>query len=275
MSALDDLLQSRGIGSPAVKAAALSARSKGPAEAPKTPGSCRIYDCVQGTTEWLALRAGIPTASNFDRIVTPGGKPSKSAEKYMLHLLAERLIGEPIEDRGYSHWMDRGSEMEAEAVNFYEFQRDVETVKVGFVTNEAGTVGASPDRFVGDKGLLEIKAPSEAIHMGYLLQTGSAYKEYRVQVQGQLWVCEREWSDTESYHPQLPEALYRVERDEPFIELLAAGVTAFTEVLEQQFQICVQRGWVAKKPKPQTKQAIDPLPPLSELVKSALLEMQK
>src|SRR3990167_1730476 len=96
-----------------------------------------IHNCIQGTPEWLRLRAGIPTASNFDKIVTPGGKASDSAEKYRLLLLAERLIGEPVDDKGYSHWMDRGSEMEAEAVRFYEFQRDIETVKIGFITNDA------------------------------------------------------------------------------------------------------------------------------------------
>ena len=235
----------------------------------------KIHDCVQGTTEWLNLRAGIPTASNFDKIVTPKGAASKQAEKYMFALLAERLMGHPIEERGFSHWMDRGSEEEGRAVAFYEFQKDIETVKVGFITNDAGTVGCSPDRRVGP-GLLEIKVPSESIHVGYLLQAGSAYEEYRVQVQGQLWIAEAEWSDVLSWHPELPPAIVRIERDEPFIAQLDKGVTAFAGVLEEYFEMVVARGWVREKPKQEP--ARNKLPSLDELVrtaKQALIDIQK
>src|SRR5439155_25787170 len=140
------------------------------------------YNCVQGTSEWLRLRAGIPTASAFDKIMTPGGKPSKQAEKYLWTLLAERLMGHPVTEF-VSMWMQRGSQLEVDAVRFYELQREIETLPVGFITNNAATIGASPDRLVGGDGLLEIKASSEAVHMGYLLQEGTAYDEYKIQCQ--------------------------------------------------------------------------------------------
>ncbi len=210
----------------------------------------RIHDCIQGTSEWTRLRAGIPTSSDFDKILTAGGSPSKQAEMYMFALLAERIMGHPRIEY-MSRWMDRGSQMEAEAVSFYELQRDCETVKVGFITNDEGTIGASPDRLVGDTGLLEIKVPSEAVHVSYLMQSGSAYDAYRVQTQGQLWIAEREWNDLLSYHPEMPPALIRVERDEKFIAQLSAAVSAFVEVLESQFALCVQRGWVTAPRAPQ------------------------
>jgi len=56
----------------------------------------KVWQVQQGTQEWLRVRAGIPTASAFDSIVTPSGKPSKSAERYMYTLLAERLMGHPV-----------------------------------------------------------------------------------------------------------------------------------------------------------------------------------
>ncbi len=202
-----------------------------------------LHDCIQGTTEWLNLRAGIPTSSDFDKILTAGGKPSKQGEMYMFALLAERIMGHPRIEY-MSRWMDRGSQMEVEAVRFYELRRDCDTVKVGFITNDAGTIGASPDRLVGDTGLLEIKVPSEAVHVSYLMQSGSAYDAYRVQTQGQLWIAEREWNDLLSYHPEMPPALIRVERDEAFILKLAQVITLFAEILEQQFAVCIQRGWV-------------------------------
>ncbi len=106
--------------------------------------------------------------------------------------------------------MDRGSQMEADAVAFYELQRDCDTVKVGFITNDDGSVGASPDRLVGESGLLEIKVPSEAVHMSYLLGSGSAYEAYKVQMQGQLWVSGKAFNDSLSFHPELPPALLRI-----------------------------------------------------------------
>jgi hypothetical protein len=217
-----------------------------PVKPPRQVGDTIIHYCAQGTSDWFNLRAGIPTASCFDKIITPGGNPSKSAEPYMFRLLAERIMGHPVEEFT-SRWMERGSGMEAEAVNFYQFQRECETEKVGFVTNLAGTIGASPDRRVhdnGEDGLLEIKVPAEHTHMSYLLQSGSAYEEYRVQVQGQLWVTGAKWSDVLSYHPELPPALMRIQRDEKFIEKLSAAVTAFSGVLDAKAEECRAKGWL-------------------------------
>lgn len=228
----------------------------------------KVYDCVQGTTEWLTLRSGIPTSSDFDKIITPKtGRPSGQAETYMFRLIAERLMGHPCIEF-MSQWMARGSEMEAEAVNFYEFQRDAETARIGFITNDAGTIGASPDRFVDDDGLLEIKVPKESTHVGYLLKH-HVDAEYFPQVQGQLWVSGRRYVDILSYHPELPPALIRVERDEAFIRMLEAAVTTFSQVLEAQYHLLLERG-VGRKEK------AGPAPPsLTDLLKQSLIELNK
>ncbi len=227
-----------------------------------------IHNCQQGSSEWLALRAGIPTASAFDQILTPGGKPSKSAERYLYTLLAERLMGHPVVEH-MSMWMQRGSDLEAEAVAFYELQSDADTVPVGFCTNDDGTIGASPDRLVGDTGLLEIKVPSEWIHMGYLLKSGSAYEAYKVQVQGQLMVTGRAFVDVLSWHPELPPALIRIERDEKFIAQLSAAVTAFSGVLEEQYRELEARGWAKAKTKPERELTA------AEAMRAALIEANR
>lgn len=222
-------------------------------------------EVIQGTSEWSALRAGLPTASGFDNILTPGGKPSKSAEKYLFALLAERMMGHPIVEYT-SHWMDRGSQMEAEAVSFYSFTRDTDTVKIGFITNDDGTVGASPDRLVGEDGLLEIKVPSEAVHVSYLLKK-AVDSAYYPQVMGQLWISERKWLDILSYHPEMPPALIRVERNEEYIEALSAAVMAFSEVLEQQSAYLEERGWLKERQSSERK--LPRLASLEELLKLA------
>ena len=174
-------------------------------------------------------------------------------------------MGEELE--GYeSAWMTRGKETEAEAVAFYELQTGADTEKVGFVTNAAGTVGASPDRLVGEPGLAEIKVCKPSTHIGYLLQDGKAYDEHRIQAQGQLWIAEdRDWNDLLCYCPGLPHAIHRIYREEAFLNALAAEMAAFVEELERLWQVCISRGWVAQDIP--TEKTGDPL--LDALLKSA------
>lgn len=214
------------------------------------------HQVQQGSSAWLELRAGIPTASDFESIVTPTGKISSAQERYLHTLLAERIMQRPTVEH-VSMWMERGSQMEEEAVEFYELQRDIETVPVGFVTNDARTIGASPDRLVGDDGLLEIKCPAEHTHVGYLLFK-SVDRKYYPQLQGQLWITGRQWVDILSYHPVMPPALVHVERDAEYIKLLADEVEKFSARLEAKAAELVERGLI--------KDNVEPIPPTLELL---------
>lgn len=189
-----------------------------------------LNDFQQGSAEWMMARLGIPTASQFERIITPTGKPSSQVDKYAHQLIAEQLLGAPLEDAS-SGFLERGTLLEARAVSYYELQLDAETVPVGFILRDDRRSGASPDRLVGDDGLLEIKVPAAHTHIGYLLDDKGI--GYRCQVQGQLWVSEREWCDTLSWHPTFPPALVRQHRDEAFIKLLAAGVAQFCDYVDE------------------------------------------
>ncbi len=226
----------------------------------------KIHDVAQGTTAWSELRSGIPTASCFDEIITPTGKLSKSQEGYMLTLLAERLMGHPLVEFT-SSWMQRGTEMESEADSFYRFQRDVDTQRIGFVTNDDETVGASPDRFVGEDGLLEIKVPAPHTHVGYLLFR-TVDKKYWPQIQGQLWVTGRKWADILSYHPEMAPALIHVERDEAYIAELAKAVTDFSALLETEYANLLEKGYGSSAKRPvRTASLID-------MLKQSLIEIQ-
>lgn len=190
-----------------------------------------VLDLAQGSDEWRKVRLGIPTASQFGKLITAKTtKPSSQADAYMDELLAEWALGAPLED-GDSLWMERGKEMEAEAALYYEMVRDIDTIPVGFVLRDDGLVGCSPDRLVGDDGLLEIKVPSAKIHMRYL-RTQAVEDDYRPQVQGQLWICGRQWLDLLSFNPELPSVIIRCERDEAFIAALTGIVEAFVVRLE-------------------------------------------
>lgn len=200
-----------------------------------------LVDCEQGTTEWAQARLGIPTASNFDKIITAKTmKLSTQIEGYAYRLIAEQVLKTPLDD-ATSGFMLRGSILERKAVQFYELQRDAETTPVGFVLRDDRRVGCSPDRFVGDEGLLEIKCPAAHTHIGYLLDEEGI--GYRAQVQGQLWITGRAWCDTVSYNPDMPPAIARQERDDAFIAKLAACVEQFLAYVDECKLRLVRRGY--------------------------------
>ena len=158
----------------------------------------------------------------------------------MFELVAERFMRRPTEQFS-TPWQIRGSFLESEAGRYYAFIRDCEPETVGFITNDAGTVGCSPDRLVGDDALLEIKCPAPHTQIGYLLNQGPSAK-YKPQIQGQLWLCgKRDWCDLLSYHPELPVALVRVERDDKFIAILSDAVERFSDELALKFDALVSK----------------------------------
>ena len=140
--------------------------------------------------------------------------------------------------------MQHGKEWEARAVASYDFLVGIQSTPCGFVTNDSRTVGASPDRFVGDDGLLEIKCPEAHTYTAYMLGIESPTGEaYRAQIQGQLWVCERQWVDFLAFHPELPPMdPIRVVRDEPFIAKLSAAVGDFSMRLEEAVAMLRAKG---------------------------------
>lgn len=195
-----------------------------------------IITCDQGTPEWFAARLGIPTASEFSTVIAKGkgSADSKTRKTYMLKLIGERMTGEPTE--GYSNiHMERGKVMEEEARNFYAFQTDNEPELVGFIRN--GEKGCSPDSLIGSDGLLEVKTKLPHLQLAVLL-SDQLPAEHKAQVQGQIWVAEREWCDFCSYWPGLPLFVTRVHRDEEYIKVLSDEVDKFlSEMNDLQEQI--------------------------------------
>ena len=183
----------------------------------------------QRSEEWYEARRGRPTASEFDRIVTPKAALSKSSVKYMNELLAQWMTGKSDEDLFENDAMAAGKALEPQAVAAFELHTELETQEIGFVTTDDGMIGASPDRLVGDTALLEAKCPFAAsVHVGYM-RAGGVAEEYKCQVQGQLWVAERDVSYTVSYHGGLPTVIVKVGRDEPFIKVLGPSIRQFVD----------------------------------------------
>lgn len=195
-----------------------------------------ITDMLQGSEMWHQIRLGKVTASRMQDVLSKGrgSAPSKTAETYMMELIAEKLTGQakPFFENDAMKW---GTETEPQARAMYELSSSNDVLEVAFIElNEF--VGASPDGLIGDDGMLEIKCPTTITQIKRAL-TDNYSQDYTAQIQMQLWVAEREWCDFLSFDPRLDiDASYllqRVYRDEKFIEDMAAKTNLFIEKMNE------------------------------------------
>ena len=187
------------------------------------------HKCVPRSEEWRAMRLGKPGTSEFHRIVTPTGKISSQAKEYAVRLVAELMLGRSIGDDIQTQYMVRGIETEDNAIEAFEFQTGLDTQPGGYVTTDDGLIGCSPDRLVGDFGILEIKVPAANTHVGYLLDPESMERDKYPQIMGQMLVCERDYDYLVSYHDLLPIAIRKVGRDEKYIDTLRTALYTFVQ----------------------------------------------
>ena len=194
-----------------------------------------ILDHEQGSEEWLTARLGKPSASMFSKLITATGKPSSSADGYINQLIAERLTGQS-EPFYVNELMARGTELEPEAREAYEFISGNEVIETGFILDTSFEFGCSPDGLIADQGGLEIKVPAPQTMVSYLRDNQAGVKKYWQQIQGCMWISQREWWDFFAYHPEMPHVLVRVERDEDYIAKLAYEVTKAVKVILNEME---------------------------------------
>jgi len=185
-----------------------------------------IIDCEQGTPEWDACRLGIPTASNFGKILTAIGKMSAQRQDYMYDLAGEAVSGRH-EETFTSFRMQQGSEKESESRMVYEMENEIEVRQVGFVyKDERRMFGCSPDGLIDPDGGFESKDAKFTVQIKRLFD-GKMVTEHIPQVQGCLYVCERDWWHFRSYCSGLPSLDIRCERDEKYISRLSEELEKF------------------------------------------------
>ena len=195
----------------------------------------------QRTEEWFKQRLGKVTASAIANVIakTKTG-PSASRENYSTQLTLERLTGQQAEFYTNAA-MEWGTATEPQARQHYEIYRDVFVDEVGFITHPLiEMAGASPDGFVGEDGLVEIKCPESKTQMETLLNQKVPTK-YMPQMQWQLACTGRKWCDFVSFDPRMPENLQifvqRVERNDLYIKMLEEEVTLFLAEIDEKVKI--------------------------------------
>jgi len=192
----------------------------------------------QGSDEWKQARLGHVTASNMADVMSKGKGSAEAVGryKYKVKLVAERLTqtsGESFTNAA----MEWGIEQEQFACIEYEASRNVFVERTGFwLHSKIQWLGVSPDRLVGDEGLIEVKCPNTTTHLGYLFENRIP-PDYYKQIQCQLWVTGRQWCDFVSYDPRLPKRnqllIVRTERDESLIKEMEAETIQFLSEVNQ------------------------------------------
>ena len=77
-----------------------------------------LHEVAQYSEGYDRLKIGIPTSSNFHKIITPQGKPSKQWREYACVLIAERILQHKIEFYN-SPAMERGSVKASQLSSFF------------------------------------------------------------------------------------------------------------------------------------------------------------
>ncbi len=194
----------------------------------------------QDSPEWATARLGKVTASRISDVVakTRSGWGA-SRGNYLAQLLCERLTGKQAETFTNAA-MQWGVENEPQARRVYEFEEDVAVQPAAFVQHpRIEAAGATPDGFVGDDGLIEIKCPLTKEHIETLLDKRPSSK-YVYQVQWQLACTGRRWDDFVSFDPRMPGEMQmfklRIQRDDALIEELEAEVQTFLGELDAKLE---------------------------------------
>ena len=184
----------------------------------------------QGTVEWLAQRAGKFTGSRFADLLARNkktGEPLTAYHNLIWHIVVERLTGQPVEGpSGFA--LQWGHEVEPYAREAYELETGHFVEEVGFILHpDYPFVGASPDGLINADGGIEMKCPkSSPVHLERFIS--GVPDEYIAQIQGCMWVTNRQWWDFVSYDPRMPEShrilIIKIHRDNDYIKRLEASV---------------------------------------------------
>lgn len=187
---------------------------------------------IQGSADWFAARCGRITASRIGEATRRLKKGGWGAERaaVMAELVAERLTGETAHHY-VSPVMAWGSQQQAAAAIAYEFETGCAVAEAGYVQHPTiEDSGASPDGYVGDDGLIEIKCPTTQTHIA-TLDAQEVPPEHLPQILWQMACTGRQWCDFVSYDPRLPAHLQlfvkRVDRDDAIIAEFETDVRQF------------------------------------------------
>jgi hypothetical protein len=195
----------------------------------------KIHPAVQGTQAWLEARAGVPSASELGNLITDkfAIRKGEMVQTYLARKLAEKWTGGPL--MGCESWAtEQGQLLEELAIPWLEFEHDLTVQRVGFITNDEGTFGASPDGIIGGENRqvgLEIKCLQPIGHVKALLG-GLVPEEYLPQIHGGMFATGFNSWNFLAFNRGFPPLWLTMERDDAKQEVIFDALTMFQERFE-------------------------------------------
>jgi exodeoxyribonuclease (lambda-induced) len=203
-------------------------------------------EATQGSPNWVAARRGHLTASRMRDVLAVSkkdGKPLEARTRYMMELVAERVTG--ISTEHYvTAAMQWGLDHEAEARAAYEAYTGNVVREAGFILHPSiEWFGASPDGFVDDRMLIEIKCPSTVKFIEWV-KAGVVPEEHKPQMLAQMACTGIKTCEFVAYDPRVQRGrnLFIARFDPIFGSIFGVedAASAFLAEVDQMFTSFVQ-----------------------------------
>jgi hypothetical protein len=197
--------------------------------------------------------------SGFKDMMTQGRSKTEyfglTAKSYAKRIAAE-MVGVQFPDLNTPE-IRHGINYEFEAILAYEKKtgNQVTIPQDRIVSKALKYVSGLPDGLVGTDGIIEVKCPNLTNHLDNVLE-GAQLAMYDYQIQGYLWLTDRQWCDFVSYSPaeimgyndeiiaRCPERLQigiiRVDRNEEVIAALTERMPIFWNLVMEYKNKLVQ-----------------------------------
>ena len=184
----------------------------------------------QGSEEWFQNKLGIPSASKFAAVQAAG--EGKTRTKYLRQLAGEIVSGIPRVDF-HNDDMDDGNAQEPHLRALYAMVTGTDPQVTGFCKRElpSGWVGASPDAWLGDDGVLEIKRARPDVLIE-IMQDARPPSRHIAQCQGVMLVTGRRYCELAIGHEGMPMFRRRILRDSSYQARLEIALEAFNQELK-------------------------------------------
>lgn len=158
----------------------------------------------QRSAEWFSARTGKLTASRMAdalAVLKHGGDSAARRD------LKKQIIAERMTDIVAPHYvtpaMQWGIDCEEDARGKYQQLTGRHVAECGFIDHfDIDNFGASPDGLIGPDGLIEIKCPTTATFLDWLVCPG-APEAHHPQMLAQLACTGRAWVDFVAYDPRI------------------------------------------------------------------------
>lgn len=179
----------------------------------------KLHNVLQGSEDWHNLRLEFPFTSTSSQAVASMGKGIQTHIKNKLLI----IYGLEEDTQVWTPEIQRGIELETEAIQAYEIETGTLIDEVGFVTNSKYPLaGDSPDGMTKD-GIIEAKCLTEKKYLKFK-EDRKIPSKYQWQVQWHLLITEKDWCDFFLYHPEHGVEIERVYPDKKKQDKLKKGL---------------------------------------------------